>query len=145
MTDNDERICCVFFIHQHGIDEARKLSECIVIDATYKTNPYKMVLLNFVVVGTLRSKEKPKQSTTVPIAGHWMDRETGDRYRWALKCFREIVWPVGGSTEDLLKCFVTDNDEALSGAIKFVFPDSKQILCWIHVQRNLSKKRQDIM
>ncbi|KAG2190702.1 hypothetical protein INT47_011360 [Mucor saturninus] len=33
MTNADERICCVFFIHQHGIDQARKLSECVVIDA----------------------------------------------------------------------------------------------------------------
>lgn len=95
-----------------------------------------MVLLNFVVAGTLRSRERPKQTTTVPIAGCWMDRETKDRYQWALKCFREIVW---GKTVDknmLPNCFVTDNDEALLGAIKLTFPESKQILCWIHIQRN---------
>lgn len=136
MTDSKERICSVFFIHQYGIEEARKLSESIIIDATYKTNSHKMILLNFVVAGTLRSKEKPKQLTTVPVAGCWMDRETGERYKWALACFREIVW--GGSTEKELlpKCFVTDNDEALQGAIRTVFPESKQILCWIHIQRN---------
>ncbi|KAG2198379.1 hypothetical protein INT47_009784 [Mucor saturninus] len=77
MTNADERNCCVFFRHQHGIDEARKHSECVVIDATYKTNSQKMVLLNFVVAGTLQSKENPKQLVTVPIAGRWMDRETG--------------------------------------------------------------------
>lgn len=136
LTDADERICSVFFIHQHGIDEARKLSECIIVDATYKTNSHKMVLLNFVVAGTLRSKEKPKQLTTVPIAGCWMDRETSERYCWALNCFRDIVWPTGTSTDKLPKCFVTDNDEALLGAIKSEFPESKQILCWIHIQRN---------
>lgn len=69
MVDTDERICGVFFMHQHGIEETRKLSECIVVDATYKTNSHKMVLLNFVVAGTLRSREKPKQLTTIPIAG----------------------------------------------------------------------------
>ncbi|KAG2199368.1 hypothetical protein INT47_001550 [Mucor saturninus] len=121
MTNADERICCVFFIHQHGIDEARKPFKCVVIDATHKTNSHKMVLLNFVVAGTLRSKENPKRLVTVPIAGCWMDRETGDRYR---------------CTGNLPKCFVMDNDEALLGAIKSVFPESKQILCWIHIQRN---------
>ncbi|KAG2190701.1 hypothetical protein INT47_011359, partial [Mucor saturninus] len=69
-----------------------------------------MVLLNFVVAGTLRSKEKPKQLT-------------GGRYRWSMNCFREIVWPVGESTGNLPKCFVTDNDEALLGAINSVFPE----------------------
>ncbi|KAG2201556.1 hypothetical protein INT47_007433, partial [Mucor saturninus] len=97
--------------------------KCVVIDATYKNNSHKMVLLNFVVAGTLRSKEKPKQLVTVPIAGCWMDRETGDRYRWSMNCFREILWPVGESTGNLPKCFVTDNDEALLGAIKSVFPE----------------------
>ncbi|KAG2206102.1 hypothetical protein INT47_003751 [Mucor saturninus] len=113
MTNVDERICYVFFIHQHGIEESRKLSEYVVIDATYKTNSYKMVLLNFVVADGLAR---------------------------------------GEITGNLPKCFVTDNDEALLGAIKSVFPESKQILCWIHIQRNfilrfkrnLSKeKRQD--
>ncbi|KAG2194330.1 hypothetical protein INT47_000257, partial [Mucor saturninus] len=122
MTNANERICCVFFIHQHGIDEARKLSECVVIDATVKTNLHKVVLLNIVVV--------------VPIAGCGKDLETGDRYRWSMNCFREIVRPVGESTGNLPKCFVTDKDEALLGAIKSVFPDSKQILCWIPFQRN---------
>ncbi|KAG2209242.1 hypothetical protein INT47_005534 [Mucor saturninus] len=152
MTNADERICCVFFIHHPGIDETRKLSECVVLDATYKTNSHKMVLLNFVVAGTLRLKEKPKQLVTVPIARCWMDRETGDRYRWSMNCFRGTVWPVVESTGNLPKCSVTDNDEALLGAIKSVFPETKQILCWIHIQRNfilrfkrnLSKeKRQD--
>ncbi|KAG2203128.1 hypothetical protein INT47_004935, partial [Mucor saturninus] len=106
MTNADERICC-----------------CVVVDATYKTNSHKMVLLNFVVVGTLRSKEKPKQLVTVPIAGCWIDRETDDRCRWSMNCFREIVWPVVEITGNLPKCFVTDNGEALLRAIKSVFPE----------------------
>lgn len=126
----------IFFIHEHGIEEARRLPECIIIDATYKTNSHKMVLLNFVVAGALRSKEKPKQLTTVPIAGCWMDKETAERYQWALQCFRDIVWPIGTNENLLPKCFVTDNEEALLKAIKSVFPNSKQILCWIHIQRN---------
>lgn len=38
LADEDNRIVCVFFAHKHGVEEARKLSECIIIDATYKTN-----------------------------------------------------------------------------------------------------------
>lgn len=129
ITDADKRICSVFFIHEHSIDEVRKLSECIIIDATYKTNSHKMVLLNFIVAGTLRSKEKPKQLTTVPIAGCWMDRETTERYTWALQCFRDCAWPSGTSKSLLPKCSVTDNKKVLLKSIKEVFPHSKQILC----------------
>ncbi|KAG2198381.1 hypothetical protein INT47_009786 [Mucor saturninus] len=91
LTNEDNRIQSIFFIHQHGIEEARKLSECVIIDATYKTNSHKMMLLNFVVAGALRSQERPKHLSTVPIAGCWMDKETAERYQWSLQCFRDIV------------------------------------------------------
>ncbi|KAG2199328.1 hypothetical protein INT47_012962 [Mucor saturninus] len=90
----------------------------------HHTNSHKMVLLNFVVAGALRSKEKPKQLTTVPIAGCWMDKETTERYQWALQCFRDIVWPISTNENLLPKCFVTDNEEALLEDIKSVFPNN---------------------
>ena len=68
LADEDSRIFCVFFAHKHGIEEVRKLLECVVVDATYKTNSHKMVLLNFVVAGTLKSSGRPKQLATIQIA-----------------------------------------------------------------------------
>lgn len=138
LADENNRICCVFFAHKHGVEEARKLPECVVVDATYKTNTHKMVLLNFVVAGTLRSSGKPKQLATVPIAGCWMDRETTDRYCWAMGNFRDVVWPVGTDKSLGPNCFVTDNDEALQSAIKTIFSESKLILCYLHIERNFS-------
>lgn len=95
-----------------------------------------MVLLKFVVVGALRSKKRPDQMTTVPIAGCWMDKETAERYEWAIQSFKDIVRPTGTDEKLLPRCFVTDDEEALLAAIKTVFPNSSQILCWIHIQRN---------
>lgn len=138
LADEDNRICCVFFAHKHGVEEARRLPECVVVDATYKTNSHKMVLLNFVVAGTLRSNERPKQLVTVPIAGCWMDRETKDRYCWAMGNFRDVVWPADTDKSFLPKCFVTDNDEALQSALKTVFSESKLLLCYLHIQRNFA-------
>lgn len=102
LTDSDNRICSVFFIDQHGIYEAKKQSECIIIDATYKTDSHNMVLLNLVLSGTLRSKERPKQLTTVPFAGCWMDHETGKRYNRALRCFRKTMW--GEESDCFIRC-----------------------------------------
>ncbi|GAA5795192.1 hypothetical protein HPULCUR_000546 [Helicostylum pulchrum] len=72
LEDENKRICCIFFAHKHGVEEARKLPECVIVDATYKTNSHNMVLLNFMVAGTLRAKERPKQLGT----GCRMDHET---------------------------------------------------------------------
>lgn len=47
---NDEgKVVLVFFIHAHRIKEARRMPQCIVTDATYKTNAHKMVLVKLCV------------------------------------------------------------------------------------------------
>lgn len=91
-TNSDNQMKTIFFIHDHGIQELRRLPECIVVDATYKTNIHKMVLLNFVVASTVSSREKPHQLATIPVAAAWMDRETADNYSWVLQQLRDIVW-----------------------------------------------------
>jgi hypothetical protein len=138
-VDHQNKITCVFFIHINGIEEARRFPECIVLDATYKTNSHKMVLLNFVLAGTVCGKEKRNQLTTVPIAGCWMSKEKEEDYTWALEQFRELVW---GAQEDceLPSVFVTDNDRALRNSLSVVFPESSTLLCYIHVKRNFEKK-----
>jgi hypothetical protein len=87
---------------------------------------------------------------SIPIANCWMDNETAGRYEWALNCFRSIVWP-----KDLLdnsevplqlpKCFVTDKDMALKGALKTVFPESNQILCYSHIKKNFMLKFRSVL
>jgi hypothetical protein len=88
-----------------------------------------MVLFNFIIAGTLGSRERPKQLTTIPVAGCWKDRET-------IQCFRNIEWSKAADKSKLPNCFVTDNDEVLLEAIKQAFPESRYILCWVHIQRN---------
>lgn len=83
MLDTDQKISGVFFMPQNGIDETRELPECIVVDATYKTNSHTMVLLNFEITSNLCSRETPEQLTTIPVAGCWLDRETSAQYEWA--------------------------------------------------------------
>lgn len=49
-VDEENRLTCLFFIHCNAILRARKMPESIIIDATYKTNRYKMTFVN--IVGT---------------------------------------------------------------------------------------------
>ncbi|KAI8048029.1 uncharacterized protein B0P05DRAFT_592376 [Gilbertella persicaria] len=49
-------------------NELRRFPESIVVDATYESNCHLYALLNFVVAGTASSKERPDQSTIIPVA-----------------------------------------------------------------------------
>lgn len=138
-TNESGPVDAVFFMHHHAINDLRRLPECIVVDATYKTNRHKMVLLNFVIAGTVASKEEPRQLTTIPVAGCWLNRETQANYTWALTQLRNVVWCDGVKAE-LPDVFVTDNDAALRQSLKSVFPESTNLLCYLHIMRNFQKR-----
>lgn len=138
-SNETNNVDAIFFIHNRAIDDLRRLPECLVVDATYKTNKHKMVLLNFAVAGTIASKDHPNQLTTIPVAGCWMTRETQTNYVWALNQLRSIVWSTNVKSE-LPDVFVTDNDAALRRALKIVFPESTNLLCYLHIMRNFQKR-----
>lgn len=131
-TNELNSVDAIFFIHHTAIDDLRRLPECIIIDATYKTNKHKMALLNFVIASTIESREHPQQLAAIPVAGCWMTRETMPNYTWALHQLRMIVW-CDGTDVELPSVFVTDNDAALRGALEKVFPESAKVLCYLHI------------
>ncbi|OBZ81747.1 hypothetical protein A0J61_10206 [Choanephora cucurbitarum] len=75
-VNSDSRIVAVFFMHNHGRDELHRFCESVVVDAAYKSNNYRMILLNFVVAGAVASKTRTKQLATVRVGGCWMRNET---------------------------------------------------------------------
>lgn len=104
-VDDSNKITSVFFIHYQGIEEVRRLPECIVLDAIYKTNSHKMVLLNFVITGTVASKEQPGQLTTVLIAVYWMTKEAEERYAWSCSSSKTLCEEV--ATMRISNCLVS--------------------------------------
>ena len=142
-TKNQEgRVNAVFFISDHAIQELRRFPESIVVDATYKSNCHLYALLNFVVAGTVSSRERPDQLATIPVASAWMERETRSVYKWVLQQLREVVWPRNLSPEqlELPSVFTTDNDAALKGALQDVFPESAHLLCYIHIEKHFRER-----
>lgn len=139
-VDSDDKVNAVFFMHEHGRDELRRLPESVIIDATYKTNSHRMVLLNIVVAGTVASEYRRSQLATIHVAGCWMRKETTESYEWAMKQLRSIAWPSGTDPSLLPDNFVTDKDQALMNAIKVVFPESRHILCYVHIVHNFLKR-----
>ncbi|KAK8918485.1 hypothetical protein KSP39_PZI021954 [Platanthera zijinensis] len=61
-----------------------------------------------------------------------MSAENEACYKWALECFKLIfdknVHP---------NLFVTDRELALMNAIQYVFPEAKNLLCQVHIHRNI--------
>lgn len=135
-TDIEDKVVLVFFMHSHGREEVRRLGESVVVDATYRTNSHQMVLLNFVVA----SQSNAKQLATIHVAGCWMRNETTESYIWALRQFWSLAWSGNNEASGLPNNFVTDKDQALMNAIKTVFPESKHILCYVHIVHNFLKK-----
>lgn len=136
-VDSDNRICSVFFCHEESIKEARNKSEAIVIDATYKTNSHKLTFINIVGtcnVSSITSKGR-EHLQTFGIAGVWVNNELQSTYTWSLEQLKDAVWP----SEEYGKpgVFITDNEKALRNAISEVFPSSEQLLCVVHLMKNV--------
>ncbi|CAG8724134.1 3535_t:CDS:2, partial [Cetraspora pellucida] len=94
----DRHIKHLFFCHDNSIKDARHFPEVILVDATYKTNVYKLPFINFV-------------------------NEFEKSYIWVLeKLFSLMFFDIVPSV------FITDNDAALIGALKKIFSQSESLL-----------------
>lgn len=136
-VDSDNRICSVFFCHEESIKEARSKPEAIIIDATYKTNSHKFAFINIVGtcnVSSITSKGR-EHLQSFGIAGVLVNNELESTYKWGLEQLKNAVWP----TEEFGNpgVFITDNEKALRNAISAVFPLSGQLLCVLHLMKNV--------
>src|SRR5947209_1843136 len=67
----------------------------------------------------------------------FMRSETTEDYRWALKCIRQTMG------EDWHpEVFLTDDETALMTAIKEVFPNTTNLICAWHINKNLLKNHR---
>ncbi|KAI9913718.1 hypothetical protein PsorP6_005618 [Peronosclerospora sorghi] len=77
------RLLSLFFAPKTGISLAAEFSSNLVfiMDSTYKTNRYKLPLLN--IVGVMPTNQ------TVSVAYAFLSEESEDDYAWALRQFNE--------------------------------------------------------
>ncbi|CEG75191.1 hypothetical protein RMATCC62417_10276 [Rhizopus microsporus] len=123
-ADGSNKVDMVFFFfsHESSILEARRMSESIIINATYKSNIHRPVFVN--IVGTSNGLASRGNSLNAfEIAGTWITEGKEHCYEWVLKCLKESAWPISidGNVE-LPSVIVTDDDKALRAAIRTVFP-----------------------
>ncbi|XP_028124692.1 PKS-NRPS hybrid synthetase CHGG_01239-like [Camellia sinensis] len=109
--NQDGHLTHLFFAHPSSIMLTRNYSNVFVMDCTYKTNKYKMPLLDIIGVSSFNI----------------LDKEGEEDYVWALQMFSKILGPIGHPS-----VIVSDRELALMNAIQVVFPTTKNLLCVSH-------------
>jgi MULE transposase domain len=123
-TSTDGRVTYLFFAHLHSIILLNKYPEVLLLDCTYKTNRFKMPLLN--IVGSTCTNK------TFYISFCFMADETEESYRWALTQLHGLFSP-----DRVPEVMVIDRDLALLNAIGKVFPWCYRQLCIWHIEKNI--------
>ncbi|CAG8536495.1 6761_t:CDS:2 [Scutellospora calospora] len=120
----------LFFCHIESIKNAKRFFKVILIDATYKTNIYKLLFVNIIGISNLGINEL----RTFSIAGTWISDESKKSYMWIAEQLLSLIF-----FDIISSVFVTDNNSALIGALKKKFPESSHLLCTWHVLNNFKK------
>jgi MULE transposase domain len=123
-TDEIGRVTHLFFAHPRSLQLLEQYPDVLLLDCTYKTNRFKMPLLN--IVGTTCL------NTTFYVAFCFLAKEEKDDYIWAMEQLRNVF-----PAEVQSSMMVMDQELALMNAIQQVFPKTQQLLCIWHIEKNI--------
>ena len=125
--ENTDTIKDLFWTHPTFVDLLRTFPKVLIMDCTYKTNRYRLPLLEIVGVTST--------DLTFCVAVAYIENERDDNYVWALSHLRALL-----DGCEMPRVIVTDRELALMKAIDKVFPTSKHLLCRWHISRNIIAK-----
>ena len=106
---------------------------CFFIDNTYKTNRYRLPLLDFVGV--------TPTGMTFFARFVYLEGERVNNVVWALERFRGLFL----RRDRLPIVIVTDRDLALMNAVKNVFSECTNLLCRFHIDKNVKAKYKSLI
>ena len=102
----------------------KNYSNIFVMDCTYKTNKYKMPLLDIIGISSF--------NTSFFSCFVFLQKEEEEDYVWALTKFGKIL-----GIDNYPLVIVSDRELALMNAIKVVFPRTTNLLCVWHIEKNI--------
>lgn len=115
----------LFFSHPISIELTKNYPNVFVMDCTYKTNKYKMFLLE--VIG-MSSFNKSFYSCFV-----FMQKEEEQNYVWTLNMFTKLL-----EDDNHPMAIITDRELALMNAICVVFPRMPNLVCMWYIEKNIA-------
>ncbi|KAH1202820.1 Protein FAR1-RELATED SEQUENCE 5 [Glycine max] len=112
-------------------DAVKLCNACHLV--TYKTNRYRLPLLDFVGV--------TPTAMTFSAGFAYLEAERVNNIVWALERFRGLFL----RHDRLPLVIVIDRDLALMNAVKIVFPESTNLLCRFHIDKNVKAKCKSLI
>ena len=113
-----QRLEYLFFVWKSSQLILELNCEVLILDATYKTNKYKLPLLVITGVTAL--------NTSFYLGFAFMKAEYTSDYTWVMGQVRALYDRLGLQYPSVV---LTDHQPALMNACRIVFPDSKRMLC----------------
>ncbi len=126
----------LFFSHCQCLELLRSNPFFLVMDCTYKTNKYKMPLLQIIGSTALGSM--------FFVAFCFLSFETAESYGFALRCLKSMYQSIDLQPETMFKSVITDKDDTLSVAILAHLPFVYHFLCIWHINMMVMKKCKPI-
>ena len=128
MLKDEDVVRDIFWSHPNVVKLTNACNLVFLIDSTYKTNKYILPLLDVVGVTPTR--------ITFFVAFAYLEREQLNNVVWALQRFQGLFL----RRDALPRVIVTDRDLALMNAVKVVFLEATNLLCWFHIDKNVKAK-----
>ncbi|XP_074267355.1 putative protein FAR1-RELATED SEQUENCE 10 [Silene latifolia] len=128
-TDSETKeLSHVFMAHPEAVKLFRAYPHVVLIDSTYKTNVYKIALVEVLGVTPCGS--------SFLIATVLLPSESEDDYGWMLLRLGELLSCTGSS----IYAFVTDRKMGLIAALESLHPSTPHLLCRWHINRAMEKQ-----
>ncbi|KAL5137330.1 putative protein FAR1-RELATED SEQUENCE 10 [Glycine soja] len=123
----------LFWCHPDAVKLCNACHLVFFIDSTYKTNRYRLLLLDFVGV--------TPTTMTFSVGFAYLEAERVNNIVWALERFRGLFL----RNDRLPVVIVTDRDLALMNVVKTVFPECTNLLCRFHIDKNVKAKCKSLI
>ncbi|KAH1190039.1 Protein FAR1-RELATED SEQUENCE 5 [Glycine max] len=130
---NEDVVRDIFWCHPDSVKLVNACNLVFLIDSTYKTNRYRLPLLDFVGV--------TPTGMTFSAGFAYVEGERVNNLVWALQRFRGLFL----KRDALPGVIVTDRDQALMNAVKDVFPECTNLLCIFHINKNVKAKCKSLI
>ena len=124
LEDGVHRLSHLFFSHTESLQLLALNPEVLIMDCTYKTNRFNMPLLNIIGITSL--------GTNFWVAFCFLRNEKEGDFRWVMRCIQALFRQLGLRGP---KIVLTDRALAVINALQDVFPDTKHLLCFWHVNK----------
>lgn len=133
-TDDNNRVTALLALNRQCFNRWFKNPWVLFMDCTYKTNRYKMPLLDIVGCNAMNS--------TFYVGFAFLSNERQETYEFVLNnlktSYEHYQLP-------RLRTVLTDKEDALINAVKTVFPSANTLICIWHINQRILAKAKPLI